>query len=135
MELDRLCNSLSIKFESIKVNFNKLFIPLQMYYPNKEAAMADAVRGKSRAVLIFPANFSLSLQERVRDPRHADNYTVMASEIEVHMDDTGEYFLNSNIKEHLCSESQQLLQIFLYYILLSLGFKKNTYHYVRKFYK
>lgn len=55
--------------------------------------MADAVRGKSRAVLIFPANFSVSLQDRMRESRHASDYTVMSSQIEVHMDDTGEYFL------------------------------------------
>lgn len=51
--------------------------------------MAESIKGKARAVLVFPANFSTNLQERVRDPRHADDYTVMHSEIEVHMDDTG----------------------------------------------
>lgn len=61
----------------------------QLFYPNKQAAMAAATRGKSRAVLIFQANFSESLQERMRDPRHVDEYTVMSSDVEVHMDDTG----------------------------------------------
>ncbi|KAI5645573.1 ABC transporter domain-containing protein [Phthorimaea operculella] len=59
-----------------------------IYYPSKEQAMREAVRGKSRAVLIFPANFSASLQDRVRDPRHTDDFTINSSDIEVHMDDT-----------------------------------------------
>lgn len=51
--------------------------------------MIKAERGAARAVLVFPANFSTCLQDRMKDPRHADNYTVENSEITVHMDDTG----------------------------------------------
>lgn len=51
--------------------------------------MEEALRGKVRTVLVFPANFSMSLQERMRDPRHTDNNTIFSSQIEVHLDDTG----------------------------------------------
>ncbi|XP_072934149.1 ABC transporter G family member 23 [Epargyreus clarus] len=59
-----------------------------LLYPDKEQAMFEAAHGKARVVLVFPANFSHNLQERVKDPRHADNFTIDNSEMEVHMDDT-----------------------------------------------
>ncbi|VVC96253.1 ABC transporter G family member 23 [Leptidea sinapis] len=85
-----------------------------IYYPTKEIAMAEAVRGKSRAVLVFPANFSQSLQERMKDPRHASNYTVDSSEIEVHMDDTDkqvEWMLNRDIQLSLMEATEHLATI------------------------
>ncbi|CAG5014148.1 unnamed protein product [Parnassius apollo] len=59
-----------------------------VYYPTKEQAMRAAGRGKARLVLVFPANFSECVQIRVTDPRHADEFTVMNSAMEAHMDDT-----------------------------------------------
>nr|XP_026498762.1 ABC transporter G family member 23 isoform X3 [Vanessa tameamea] len=70
-------------------------------FPTKEIAMTESVKGKARAVLVFPSNFSASLQERMRDPRHADPSTIAKSEIEVHMDDTDkqvEWMLNRDIQ-------------------------------------
>ncbi|XP_049880943.1 ABC transporter G family member 20 [Pectinophora gossypiella] len=99
-----------------------------IYYPDKKMAMQEAARGKARAVLIFPANFSESLQERMRDPRHTDDFTVMSSEIETHMDDTDkqvEWMLNRDLQlsfmeatEHLavtCKLPKRLLSIPVYF--------------------
>ncbi|CAH2256272.1 jg22624 [Pararge aegeria aegeria] len=69
-------------------------------YPSESIAMAEAERGRARVVLVFPSNFSASLQDRLRDPRHADVYTIMSSDIQAHMDDTDkqvEWMLNRDL--------------------------------------
>ncbi|CAH0721255.1 unnamed protein product, partial [Brenthis ino] len=80
-------------------------------YPTKEIALAEAEKGLARTVLVFPANFSESLQERMRDPRHTDPYTIMNSQIEVHMDDTDkqmEWMLNRDIQESFMETTEIL---------------------------
>ncbi|KAI8423035.1 hypothetical protein MSG28_014123 [Choristoneura fumiferana] len=62
--------------------------PNLVYYPTKEAAISAAYHGKCRVVLVFQANFSSSLIDRMVDPRHATDLDVKNSEIEVHLDDT-----------------------------------------------
>ncbi|XP_026729160.1 ABC transporter G family member 20 [Trichoplusia ni] len=57
-------------------------------YPSKELAMAEAEKGKARAVLVFHSNFSESLMQRITDPRHVTNWTVKHSDMEAHMDVT-----------------------------------------------
>ncbi|XP_045455513.1 ABC transporter G family member 20 [Melitaea cinxia] len=88
--------------------------PNLVSFPTKEVAMAESIKGKARAVLVFPANFSTNLQERVRDPRHADDYTVIHSEIEVHMDDTDkqvEWMLNRDIQLAFMDATEHLSEI------------------------
>ncbi|XP_032523469.1 ABC transporter G family member 20 [Danaus plexippus] len=83
-------------------------------FPSKAVALAEAARGKARVVLVFPANFSSSLQDRVRDARHADNYTLASSEIEVHLDDTDkqmEWMLNRDIQLSLMDATEHLTDI------------------------
>lgn len=83
-------------------------------YPSKEIAMEEAVRGRVRTVLVFPANFSMSLQERVRDPRHTDNDTILSSQIEVHVDDTDkqmEWMLNRDVQESLMEAVEHLSEV------------------------
>ncbi|CAH2059222.1 unnamed protein product, partial [Iphiclides podalirius] len=85
-----------------------------VYYPTKDQAMQAAAKGKARVVLVFPANFSESLQERVRDPRHADDYTVMNSAMEAHMDDTDkqvEWMLARELQQALIASTEHLAEI------------------------
>ncbi|XP_063369058.1 ABC transporter G family member 20-like [Cydia amplana] len=62
--------------------------PNLIYYPTKEAVMDAAYHGKCRVVLVFQSNFSASLMDRLRDPRHATDIDLYNSDIEVHLDDT-----------------------------------------------
>ncbi|XP_047525927.1 ABC transporter G family member 20 [Pieris napi] len=85
-----------------------------IYYPNEVVAMSKAERGAARAVLVFPANFSTSLQERMKDPRHTDVYTVESSEITVHMDDTDkqvEWMLLRDIQLAFMEATEQLTYV------------------------
>ncbi|KAJ0170715.1 hypothetical protein K1T71_013487, partial [Dendrolimus kikuchii] len=59
-----------------------------IHYSSKSVAMAEAERGKARVVLVFPANFSTCLENRVTDPRGMDSYSMKNSEIEAHVDET-----------------------------------------------
>ncbi|XP_041985224.1 ABC transporter G family member 20 [Aricia agestis] len=70
-------------------------------YPDYESAMSAATTGHARAVLVFPANISTCLLDRVRDPRHADEFTINNSDIQIHMDDTDkqvEWMLSKDIQ-------------------------------------
>ncbi|XP_034837431.1 ABC transporter G family member 20 [Maniola hyperantus] len=83
-------------------------------YPSESIALAEAGRGSARVVLVFPANFSTSLQERMRDPRHVDIYTIMTSDIQVHMDDTDkqvEWMLNRDILTAFMDATQHLAEM------------------------
>ncbi|XP_068625706.1 ABC transporter G family member 20 [Battus philenor] len=85
-----------------------------IYYSTKEQAMSDAMRGKARVVLVFPANFSESLQQRVTDPRHADDGTILNSAMETHMDDTDkqvEWMLVRELQLAFVSAAEQLAEI------------------------
>ncbi|XP_038219569.1 ABC transporter G family member 20 [Zerene cesonia] len=97
-------------------------------FPTEEIAMKKAGHGAARAVLVFPGNFSASLQDRVRDPRHADPFTINNSEVQVHMDDTDkqvEWMLSRDIQlafmeatEHLsevCNLPKRMLSVPVYF--------------------
>ncbi|KOB76203.1 Abc transporter, partial [Operophtera brumata] len=85
-----------------------------LYYPDKDTAMYEARHGKARVVLVFPHNYSISLQERISDPRHADYYTVKNSDMEAHMDDTDkqvEWMLSRDLGLAFMESTEQLAEV------------------------
>ncbi|CAH0597662.1 unnamed protein product [Chrysodeixis includens] len=83
-------------------------------YPSKELAMAEAARGKARAVLVFHSNFSESLMQRITDPRHVTNWTVKNSDMEAHMDVTDkqvEWMLYRDLQLAFMDASEQLANV------------------------
>lgn len=66
-----------------------------------EEAKYAAYRGLARAVLVFPSNFSSSLQERLQNAQRATDWAIKNSDIEVHLDDTDkqlEWMLSSELQ-------------------------------------
>ncbi|XP_028028239.1 ABC transporter G family member 23 [Bombyx mandarina] len=83
-------------------------------YPNTEEAMSEAAHGKARVVLVFPANFSTCLQERITNPRRTDDYTIMNSDVEIHMDNTDkqvEWMLSRDLQLAFMDATQELAKI------------------------
>ena len=58
----------------------------QVYYASEDDAMAAARKGNIWAVVIFPQNFSSSLEARLEDPRGAEEDIIDSSIVDVHMD-------------------------------------------------
>nr|AMQ10350.1 ABC transporter G family member 5 [Mythimna separata] len=85
-----------------------------IYYPNKDLAMEEAAHGKARAVLVFAANFSESLQLRITDPRKATFWNVKSSDMEAHMDETDkqvEWMLNRDLSLAFMEATEHLAKI------------------------
>ncbi|XP_053619421.1 ABC transporter G family member 23 isoform X2 [Plodia interpunctella] len=85
-----------------------------VYFPTEQEAMKAARKGKARAVLIIPSNFTTCLQDRMTDPRHTDNFTIDNSMITVHIDDTDkqvEWMLTRDLMSALSSTTEHLTKI------------------------
>lgn len=85
-----------------------------IYYPNKDFAMEEAAHGKARTVLVFPANFSESLQMRMTDPRHANRWVIKNSDMEAHMDETDkqvEWMLSRDLQLAFMEAAEHLAEL------------------------
>ncbi|GBP06186.1 ABC transporter G family member 20 [Eumeta japonica] len=83
-------------------------------YPSERAAMEAVRRDKVRAILIFPANFSESLQERLQDQRSVDDYVINSSVIQVHLDNTDkevEWMLSRDVQLAFLDAAVHLAEI------------------------
>ncbi|XP_075986626.1 ABC transporter oskyddad [Anticarsia gemmatalis] len=83
-------------------------------YNSKEVAMEEAAHGKARTVLVFPANFSESLQVRITDPRHLNYWIVKNSDMEAHMDETDkqvEWMLNRDLQLAFMEATEHLADV------------------------
>ncbi|KAG7297380.1 hypothetical protein JYU34_019359 [Plutella xylostella] len=83
-------------------------------YATKELALAAAYGGRARAVLVFPGNFSESLQDRLVDGRKAPDWVIASSDIEVHMDDTDkqvEWMLNRDLQLAFMDAAMHLAKV------------------------
>ncbi|XP_028158018.1 ABC transporter G family member 20 isoform X6 [Ostrinia furnacalis] len=84
-----------------------------VYYPTTEEAIAAARKGKARVVMTFAANYSQSLQDRMLDNRHVDDYTVNASGIQINMDNADkqiEWMLARDISESFMEATEHMAE-------------------------